>query len=412
MADNQYRIQGVEYTRAQTEYQYFPESYFAGSDVTIYFGDIWNEEVSGIQFGLTEEVLPIYGYNSYTFDAAPRGQRIVQGAFRMPFREAGYLYSLINRIAEKQEKSVPRIVYNLSDQERPAWIAGYKEGLDQLLARTAVTDTSYLYNTDMWPNLKLHDKNSFVGQLQDHPAIMRHDPGAEDPIPAMPIGVSGPDVTRLQVRLNHLMKVVPGYTPTAEDGYYDTGLSLTLMNYQTIFMNMSEPSGVFDSTTANSMSYGLTKSDFFGSAALYAVMSFQKTSGIPVTGVVDAATRAKMKAAAIVSSTGYFNSPAYSEYETQIWGTGEVADPKDDSTYFYSGDQAAYLKSNGFDIYINYGPLGTALSQRDGKNLEKVNFNTTVRALRSIQLTGVSQVVNPSGEPIEEVYTFIAKDID
>jgi hypothetical protein len=36
----------------------------------------------------------------------------------------------------------------------------------------------------------------------------------------------------------------------------------------------------------------------------------------------------------------------------------------------------------------------------------------TVKALHNIQFTGISQNIDINGNPIEEVYTFIAQDID
>lgn len=77
-------------------YQLFPEDYFSGCDVNVYFGDVWVDEIVSIQFAMQEQVLPIYGYNSYTYDAIARGNRIIQGSFRINFKESLYLKMVAN----------------------------------------------------------------------------------------------------------------------------------------------------------------------------------------------------------------------------------------------------------------------------------------------------------------------------
>lgn len=89
--------QGNIYRRPESrvEYQIFNEDYFSGADVNIYFGDIWVEEATSLQFGLQEEVLPIYGYQSFTMDSVSRGRRIVQGQFSINFKSTGYLQQVL-----------------------------------------------------------------------------------------------------------------------------------------------------------------------------------------------------------------------------------------------------------------------------------------------------------------------------
>ena len=55
-----------------------------------------------------------------------------------------------------------------------------------------------------------------------------------------------------------------------------------------------------------------------------------------------------------------------------------------------------------FDIYAVFGDARTAKHE---------NGNHTVRTIKDVYLTGQSQVVSASGEPIQEQYTFIARDI-
>ena len=81
---------------SRVEYQLFSSEYFSGADVKIYFGDIWVDEITSLAYQLGEEVLPIYGYNSYTFDTVARGKRLIQGSFAINFTSVGYLQQVLN----------------------------------------------------------------------------------------------------------------------------------------------------------------------------------------------------------------------------------------------------------------------------------------------------------------------------
>lgn len=86
------------------EYQRFSSDFFTGSDVRIYFGDTWVDEITGIQFNVQEQVQPIYGYASYTYDAVARGSRHIQGQFSINFKESYYLHSVMNRLELKMKE--------------------------------------------------------------------------------------------------------------------------------------------------------------------------------------------------------------------------------------------------------------------------------------------------------------------
>lgn len=79
----------------RVEYQVFSNEYFSGADMHIYFGDIWVDEITSIDFTLQEDIMPLYGYNSFTYDYMARGKRIVQGQFAMNFKSTGYLQQIL-----------------------------------------------------------------------------------------------------------------------------------------------------------------------------------------------------------------------------------------------------------------------------------------------------------------------------
>lgn len=90
-----------------TEHRIFSEEYFSGADVSIYFGDIWVDEVTAIEISVQENVQPIYGYASYTVDAWARGTRLVTGTFRINFKESYYLHAVLNEIEHRAQSSQP-----------------------------------------------------------------------------------------------------------------------------------------------------------------------------------------------------------------------------------------------------------------------------------------------------------------
>lgn len=94
-------INGSEELRRFSENKATPRrEYFSGANVKVYFGDVWVDQIQGISFTLQEQVAPIYGFSSYTFDRISRGSRMVQGQFTIHFTENGYMQSILNRISE------------------------------------------------------------------------------------------------------------------------------------------------------------------------------------------------------------------------------------------------------------------------------------------------------------------------
>lgn len=94
------------YDQQHINYQIFPEDYFTGCDVRIYFGDVWVDEIVSIQFAMQEQLAPIYSFVSYTYDVMARGNRIIRGSFRINFKESLYLKMIANEAS--YDKTKPR----------------------------------------------------------------------------------------------------------------------------------------------------------------------------------------------------------------------------------------------------------------------------------------------------------------
>lgn len=70
----------------QTEENLFTEEYYSSTDVKIYMDDIEQSEIAYISYSLQEQLKPIYGYSSRTFDDIAIGNRIVTGVFKVPIK--------------------------------------------------------------------------------------------------------------------------------------------------------------------------------------------------------------------------------------------------------------------------------------------------------------------------------------
>lgn len=75
--------------------------YFSGSQVACYIGDIWVDEITSMQWSVRQSKQPLYGYASTLFDAVSKGQVIVQGSFTINFKEAGYMWLVLNEFLKR-----------------------------------------------------------------------------------------------------------------------------------------------------------------------------------------------------------------------------------------------------------------------------------------------------------------------
>ena len=82
--------------------------YYAGSQIGIYIGDIFVDEVTSLNFAIQHSKTPIYGYASQLFDAVSSGPILVQGSFTINFKESAYLIVVLDRLkALAGEETLP-----------------------------------------------------------------------------------------------------------------------------------------------------------------------------------------------------------------------------------------------------------------------------------------------------------------
>jgi hypothetical protein len=98
------------------------------------------------------------------------------------------------------------------------------------------------------------------------------------------------------------------------------------------------------------------------------------------------------------------------DYENALWGkesqSSSFVENRSKDTFFYGTLDNANnktLRDHGFNIFITYG--NTVDPSRG-----KASFNTA-QSIMNVQLTGMSTRIDPSGNNVLEVYSFIAKDL-
>jgi hypothetical protein len=70
--------------------------WYSSINAQIYFNEVLINELIQIQWTEQENLMPIFGYNSYVWDEIALGSRITQGVFAINFIIPDYLHHVIN----------------------------------------------------------------------------------------------------------------------------------------------------------------------------------------------------------------------------------------------------------------------------------------------------------------------------
>lgn len=108
--------------------------YYSSLDADILFGGVFIDEVVNISWQVQQNAMPIFGYNSYTFDDIALGARFIQGTFTVNFTEANYLsrvMTTMERISRKTYGKDTGETSSFSAIERrlrnlPLWDKGFE----------------------------------------------------------------------------------------------------------------------------------------------------------------------------------------------------------------------------------------------------------------------------------------------
>lgn len=89
--------------------------YFDDTDMLIYIGDVWVDEITSLSYSCVQEKTPIYGYASQLFDTTAAGHVIVQGQFSINYKEQGYLWAVLRRWFDMGPNAIASIYPNYLD---------------------------------------------------------------------------------------------------------------------------------------------------------------------------------------------------------------------------------------------------------------------------------------------------------
>lgn len=103
--------------------------YYSSIDAEIYFGDFYVDEVVHIAYSVEQNIMPLYGYNSYVFDEMAIGSRIINGQFTINFTKSNYLIDLLDKLESSSVKLFGESVMKEDDGEESDLIAGNSSDL-------------------------------------------------------------------------------------------------------------------------------------------------------------------------------------------------------------------------------------------------------------------------------------------
>lgn len=130
----------------QTEENLFIEEYYSSTDTKIYIDDVEQSEIAYINYSLQEQLKPIYGYASRTFDDVAIGNRIVTGMFKVPIKNPEAQTPMETIIARSQNSTLDD--YNENQQilmDAIDWITGENTQLTDIDAIITEDDTTFKY---------------------------------------------------------------------------------------------------------------------------------------------------------------------------------------------------------------------------------------------------------------------------
>jgi hypothetical protein len=123
----------TEYHRIKTAEGFAVDSaiikrYYSVIDAEVYFGNEYVEDVHDINWAVQQNVQPLFGYNSYTYDEVARGNRLIVGNFTIVFTSPNYLFSILSAAAKANGAMVENMasysVPKLSDSIEPSFRSG------------------------------------------------------------------------------------------------------------------------------------------------------------------------------------------------------------------------------------------------------------------------------------------------
>lgn len=140
----------TEYHRVKTNQGLLVDSaiikrYYSVIDAEIYFGNEYVEDVADVSWQIIQNVQPLFGYNSYTYDEIARGNRLIHGSFLINFTNPNYLFAILE--AANKANVVP--ITGMTDYSVPAYTTEGTNISQGVKGRN--TDRERGHHANMWP---------------------------------------------------------------------------------------------------------------------------------------------------------------------------------------------------------------------------------------------------------------------
>lgn len=157
----------------QTEENLFIEEYYSSTDTKIYIEGVEQTEIAYINYSLQEQLKPIYGYASSTFDDVAIGNRIVTGILKTPIKniennDGAEEIALRGKDKNSGYISPDILDYNAQEQDNADntdWIGTTKGAVDESSPIYGEDDTVYEYRNKLMFLGYNVDTNSSYEQL-------------------------------------------------------------------------------------------------------------------------------------------------------------------------------------------------------------------------------------------------------
>lgn len=106
------RSEGKPKPRGLERFEQYDTDYFTGSQVSLWFGPVYVDELLMCAFQTVSNLSPQYDYASSLFKMVLEGQRLIEGSFAIFFKESDYIFRVLQRVKKDQEIGN---VYNYGD---------------------------------------------------------------------------------------------------------------------------------------------------------------------------------------------------------------------------------------------------------------------------------------------------------
>ena len=98
--------------------------YYSSLDAEIYIGDKYIDDIVRIDWSVEQATMPLFGYNSYTFDDLAVGARQVSGSFVINFTKAGFMYDVL-RNTQAISRSTFRSTLKANESSKLNWSSNF-----------------------------------------------------------------------------------------------------------------------------------------------------------------------------------------------------------------------------------------------------------------------------------------------